>query len=223
MFAFWSRRSALAIALFFSVSAAQADMITPGSIANPPTPVPLLGAPVLADNLVNTQYSGLGLRFYNPAAISQLNNTAVWVPIDHTPHPTTDYSADTGISLQFVRPGSLTPTYVSSVTLDMIGVSSGTPNIGANSLYGQYLDITPVLQSNPGPDGGQLWTFTGPGISSIGIGPSGSQSGAWGVSGIAFTPSPAPEPSSLVLAGLGTLGLAGRFGWRRTRWVAKRL
>ncbi|SRR5579875_1295453 len=31
----------------------------------------------------------------------------------------------------------------------------------------------------------------------------------------------APEPSSLVLAGLGALGLAARFGWRRTcRWVA---
>jgi hypothetical protein len=40
---------------------------------------------------------------------------------------------------------------------------------------------------------------------------------AWGVAEVSFKLDHAPEPSSLVLAGLGALGLSARFGWRRTR------
>lgn len=217
-FRIW-RWSVLALVCGLTAPAARAEMITPNSIPNPPGAVGSAnGTLVDANSLVSTQYDGLGLRFLTAVAITQLNNISVWAPINRGSQNTISYTFY-GVGGLLVRPGSLTPTTASSVTMDVIGIT-GTPDVVANSFYG-YLPIVPVLQSTPGPDGGQLWTLTGPGIASFGIGPSASQTGAWGVAGVFFTPSPAPEPSSLVLAclGLPSLGLAGWFRRPRRRKV----
>ncbi|HTU18692.1 MAG TPA: PEP-CTERM sorting domain-containing protein [Gemmataceae bacterium] len=210
------RWSALAIAFGLATPAARAEMITPDSIPNPPSAVAsAAGTPVYSNNLVTTQYDGLGLRF-GRAAITQLNNIPVWAPITGAPQGTISYTF-WGVGGSFVRPGSLTPTTVSSLTLHTFGLT-GTPDLVVDSSYGSQLNIIPVLQSGPG--GSQVWTFTGPGIGPFGISPSASQTGPWGISEISFTPTPLPEPSSLVLAGLGALGLTTRFGWRRSRMAA---
>lgn len=73
---------ALAAAFGFAASAAQAEWITPNSIANPPAAVASAnGTPVYANNLVNTQYVGLGLGFSSWTANTHLNGVAVWAPV----------------------------------------------------------------------------------------------------------------------------------------------
>jgi hypothetical protein len=76
------------------------------------------------------------------------------------------------------------------------------------------------------PNGGKLYTFQpGSGITSFSVfapvldpqpgAP--APNPAWGVAEVSFTLAHAPEPSSLLLAGLGVLGVAARFSWRRNR------
>ena len=205
-------------------------MITPNSIPNPPSAV-AAGGLVYPSNLVTTQYAGLGLNFGGTgSAITQLNNISVWTPISTGPIVgagnavgAPNYSFILGAN--FVSPGSLNPTTVSSFSFDTIGLT-GPPTVEANGLNGQPLNIVPVPVGNPAltaPDGYQsmTWAFTRVGISSFSVIPPNSQTGAWGVSAVSFTPTTAsaPEPSSLVLAGLGALGLAARWRWRRVRAV----
>ncbi len=211
--------SALAITISFSAPAVQAGMITPDSIPNPPNAVASAnGTPINANNIADNRYTGLGVNIAN-AAITRLNGVSVWAPLGVAAgvFGRIDYAHSVGGV--FVSPTSLTRTTLSSLSVDLIGIS-GPPNLWVDGLKGQWLNIVPVMQSTPGPDGGQVWTFTGPGISAFGVLASPSTTGPWGVSEVSFTPATAPEPSSLVLAGLGTLGLVARFAWRRTRWVA---
>jgi len=211
------RWSALTIAFGLMAPEARAEMITPNSIPNPPTVVASPYGAVYANNFVNTQYASLGLNFNDETAITKLNGGSAWVPVGIAGGApgAIDYAWTVGGN--FVSPGSSNPTTVSSLSLDLIGNPSA-PTLWVDGLNRQSLNIVPVLQSTPGPDGGQVWTFTGPGIASFGVmAPLG---GPWGVSEVSFSPATAPEPTSLVLAGLGALGLAARFGWRRVRMLA---
>ncbi len=219
------RASALAVIFALTAPVAQAGMITPDSIPNPPSAVSSAnGTPVYANNLVTTQYAGLGLNF-SDTTITRLNGISVWAPVA----PVSDNSSSGILSYfgswtggKFVMPGSSNPTTISSLSVEVLGKNLGF----MLSVYGpnaQQLNLLPVLQSHPGPHGGQVWTFTGSGIASFsGIIPTadGLPNPSWGVAEISFTPSSAPEPSSLVLAGLGALGMATRLGWRRIRRVA---
>ncbi|HTU18299.1 MAG TPA: PEP-CTERM sorting domain-containing protein [Gemmataceae bacterium] len=217
------RWSALAVALGLSVTAAQAEMITPESIPNPPSAVGSAnGTPISMNNIVISQYAGLGMNFNGPA-ITSLNGVPVWVAVNFPAGvnvgPTVDYANSLGqyvsVGGSFVVPGTSQPLSPSSVTFDLIG-NPGTPKFNVGGYNGMPLSITPVLQSTPGADGGQLWTVTGTGIYSVYVSSTANNS-PWGVSEVSFTTASAPEPSSLVLAGLGALGLATRFGWRRVR------
>lgn len=215
------RWSAVAITFSVFASAAQAEMITPDSIPNPPSAVSSPNGLVYANNVVNTQYTGLGLHFYDVAS-TKLNGITAWVPVGvvaGTPAAVgaIDYAWAGGGN--FVSPGTMSQTTVSSLSINLIGLTD-TPNMWVNGLNGQHLNLVPVLQGTPGLDGGQVWTFTGPGITSFGVLASGFQSGPWGVSAVSFTPATAPEPSTLVLAGLGVLGLASRLSCRRGRRIA---
>lgn len=229
---------ALAAALGFAVSALRAEMITPDSIPNPPGAVGSANnTPVYAGNLVTTQYKGLGLNFTSGAAITNLNGVAVWAP---TSSPIALYSRISGSSApifpgnrisyygvwsgaHFVEPGSLKVAVATSLSLDIIG----RQNIGIWVTYAHT--STPVaipasIAVASAPNGGTVYTLpAGPGITSfsifapIPVDPPMSGNPEWGVAGVSFALASAPEPSSLVLAGLGVLGMAARFGWRRTR------
>lgn len=223
MQAFWSwRSSVLAVFFGFTVPAAQAGMITitPDSIPNPPQAVSSAnGTPVSPNNFVISQYARLGMNF-NAPAITSLNGVSVWVPVNSpagTGGSIIDY-ATSSIGGSFVWPGTSKALSPSSVTLDIIGDPSSL-RFQAGSFNGMPLNITPVLQSTPGPDGGQRWRVTGSGIYSIYVSSSGANS-PWGISEVSLTTASTPEPSSLVLAGLRALGLATCSGWRRMRRAA---
>lgn len=221
MSASWSRRwSALAIALGLVTSVARAEMITPDSISNPPTAVSSTGYGfVYSSNYVTTQYAGMGLNF-GGTAISNLNGVPVWVPLgiavgNPAPAGAIDYAW--GLEGNLVSPGSSKPMTVSSLSVETIGLS-GTQTVSVNG-NGQLQSIDPIMIGGPKVVYGDLvWTFTGTNISAFSISP--SPGGPWGVSAIAFTPATVPEPSSLLLAGLGALGLTARWRRRRVRSIA---
>lgn len=215
------RWSALAIAVGLVTSTARAEMITPDSISNPPSAVSSAnGTAVSTSNLVSTQYAGVGLNFGGAEAITKLNGVSVWAPVGGVVGSSAGaINYAWGVAGSFQVPGLSNQMTVSSLSVDIIGVS-GTPLLELNGLNGQPLNIVPVLQNTPRADGGQVWTFTGAGIHSFSVAASGSTDGPWGVSAVSFTPATAPEPSSIVLAGLGVLGLAARFARRRDRTVA---
>lgn len=227
---------ALTFVIGFAAPAARAEMITPDSIPNPPSAVGSAnGTLVSMNNLVANQYVGLGLSFnYGGTAITSLNGIPVWAPVQASgnvidlPSPPANYPWGNinyytrwyGGSLNSLVSGN--PVTVSSLTVETLG----HPMLSVYGRNGLPLNITPVLQSRPGPNGGQEWTFTGSGIWSFSAlmvpppvvsGMGNSFNPAWGIASVSFT-MPAgqtPEPSSLVLAGLGALGVAARFGWRR--------
>jgi hypothetical protein len=201
------------------------------------------GTPVYANNLVISQYAGLGLNFRDTAAITSLNGVNVWAPTQllvtplirtvpgGSPPPfpvaTISYNGPWN-GASFVQGGTGTPTTVSSVTLEILGRPVTVDLFNAHGLL-----MGAASLGGTGLHGGRLYTFTGSDISSFSVfapvidPPPGAASPmmainpAWGVAEVSFTPAHAPEPSSLILAGLGALGIAARFGWRRVRLAAR--
>lgn len=218
MFVFGSLRwSALLVAFGLAVSSARAGMITPNSIPNPPTPVGSNGF-VNANNIVGSQYTSQGLNILGGAAITNINNVAVWSPADTTvaAPPLGIINYGSVLYGSFVSSGTINPTMVSSFSLTMLGSQPfGVRVYGDN---GQLLNIAPIVQQI---SGGQTWSFTSADITSFSAFQNNGNipSTPWGVASVSFTPTAAsaPEPSTLALAGLGLLGLATRFSWRRRR------
>jgi len=229
-----------AAVLTMAAEEVRADVITPASIAHPPAAVGWAnGTPIYANNLVTAQYAGLGLNFTGGAAITNLNGVNVWAPTEplqqplirsipggpplHFPVARVSYNGTWG-GASFVQPGTQTPTTVSSVTLEILG---RPVTVDLFNAQGQLMSAASL--GGTGLHGGQLYTFTGSAISSFSVfapvidpppgaaSPTMAINPAWGVAEVSFTPAHAPEPSSLILAGLGALGLATRFGWWRVR------
>jgi hypothetical protein len=224
-------RSALAIAFGFAAPAAWAEMITPDSIPNPPGAVGSAnGTSVYASNLVTIQYAGLGLNFSSGAAITTVNGVSVWAPTEMLAQPDIRISGGPQPSfpaaqinyygswsgLSFVQPGTLTPTTAQSVSLEILGWPV--------DVWVRYANGSVVMPALTDIDGNQLTTFpVGPGITSVFMyePPLDSSGGAqpinpaWGVAYVSVTLAPTPEPSSLLLAALGALGLAACLGSRR--------
>ncbi len=229
---------ALVAAFGLAASTVRAEMITPDSIPNPPASVNSAnGTSVALGNLVNTQYKGLGLNFTSGAAITNLNGVSVWAPTEMLAQPASRVAGGPPVNYpsaqisyygvwsgaHFVEPGTLRAAVATSLSLDIIG----RQNIGIWVTYAHT--TTPVgrpasIEVASAPNGGVVYTIPAiPGITSFSIfapvpvDPPMSGNPEWGVAGVSFTLASAPEPSSLILAGLGVLGLAARFGWRRTR------
>ncbi|HEY7154127.1 MAG TPA: PEP-CTERM sorting domain-containing protein [Gemmataceae bacterium] len=234
---------ALAVAFGFCVPAARAERIGPDSIPNAPSAVGAgNGAPVYADNLVTGQYKGMGLNFSSGAAITNLNGVNVWAPTEMLAQPQSHVSGGPPVNLpaaqisyygtwggvSFVAPGTTTPAVATSLSVEIIGRQDVGILVHYVNNPGVAIPASIVVASEQ--NGGRLYTFQpGPGITSFSIfapvphlPPGAAQpvmaiNPAWGMGEISFTLTHAPEPSSLVLAGLGALGLAARFGWRRTQ------
>jgi hypothetical protein len=232
-------RRVVLVAVLTMATEARADVITPDSIAHPPGAVGSAnGTLVFASNLVTAQYAGLGLNFASGAAITNLNGVNVWAPTQPLLQPLSrtipggpplpfpaariSYNGTWG-GATFVQPGTQTPTSVSSVTLEILG---RPVTVDLFNAQGHLLGTASL--GGMGLHGGRFYTFTGSGISSFSVfapvivPPPGAMAinPAWGVAEVSFTPAHAPEPSSLILAGLGALGVAARFGWRRVRLAA---
>lgn len=226
---------ALATAFGFAATAAQAAMITPDSIPNPPSAVASANfTPVYASNFVTTQYNGLGLNFSGGATITNLNGVSVWAPTESLMQPLSRISGGpppnfptaqlnyygTWSGINFVQPGTLKPSMATSLSVEIIG----RQNLGFWVQYANSPNATAVTPTKAAsePNGGTLYTFAaGPGITSftvtapVPVDPPMKINPQWGVAEVSIALAHAPEPSSLVLAGLGALGLAARFGWRR--------
>lgn len=221
---------ALAASVGFAASVVRAEMITPDSIPNPPAFVGSAnGTAVYTSNLVSTQYKGMGLNF-SFAAITRLNGVTVWAPVQPQAIPASvvvgwppsNYPPGRiGYMTwmaggNFVVPGTVKTTSVYSMTLEIVGAP-----VAVEALNSRWQGLGSVGPNGIGSHGGHLYTLRGGGISGFTVSlpvmaPSDANYPAWGVAGVSFTT--APEPPSLILAGLGALGLAGRFGWRRTRY-----
>src|SRR5262249_3191567 len=133
----------------------------------------------------------------------------VWAPIGIAvggPAGAIDYAWGVNGDLHSPRVSNLTS--VTSLSVKIIGDATVTVS-GLNN-------IAPVIRSTGDV---HIWTFTGPGISSFSTAPS-PTSGSWGIAQVSFILDTAPEPSSVILASLGALGLAARRGWRRVRPIA---
>lgn len=220
---------ALAAVFSFVTPAAHAEIITPDSIPNLPSAIASTGGTAVPlGNLVSSQYSGLGLNF-SFAAITHMNGTEVWSPaqplvappIGVAGSPPPNYPpAQIGYMTwlaggNFVAPGTLKPTSVYSMTLEIVGAP-----VTVEALGSRWQELGSTGPDGIGPHGGSLYTLGGGGIRAFTVSvpvraASDDNYPAWGVAEVSFSNN--PEPSSLVLAGLGALGLAARFGWRRTR------
>ena len=219
----------LAAVLGFAASGAQAEMITPDSIPNPPGAIGSAGGtPVSSANLVSTQYSGQGLNF-SFAAITRLSGVTVWAPAQPQAIPASyvigwppsNYPpARIGYMTwmaggSFVDPGTGKPTSVYSMTLEIMGAP-----VTVDALNSKWQVVASTGPDGIGPQGGYLYTLSGGGIRAFTVSvpelpvPD-TNYPAWGVASVSFVNN--PEPSSLLLASLGALSLAARFGWRRTR------
>jgi hypothetical protein len=217
------RWSALAVAFGLTTPVGRAGMITPDSIPSPPSAVASAQrTPVYPSNVVTSQYKSLGLNFSSGAAITNLYGTSVWAPTEGLArpgssvagvppgnYPAAQINYSSTLSGRIVSPGSLNPTTVSSLAVEIVGNGSFPPPLLSMQVYGengQILHITPLIGSIAGT---QNWTFAGPGISSFSAEvlvpspghahPATTANPAWGVAGVSFTPASAPEPSSLVV------------------------
>lgn len=216
---------ASAAAFIFAASAAQAEMITPDSIPNPPAAVAsAYSTPVPAGNLVTTQYAGLGLNF-SFAAITHLDGATVWAPVQPQaipahgiptgPPPPPQIGYESWMGGNLVVPGTLKSASVYSMTMEIVGAP-----VTLNAFSSHWQELGSVGPDGIGPHGGSLYTFSGGNISGFSVSvpvevPTDANYPKWGIAAVSFANN--PEPSSLVLAGLGALGLAARFGWRRGR------
>lgn len=226
---------ALATAFGFAAPAAQAAMITPDSISTPPSAVGSANfTPVYAGNFVTTQYNGLGLNFSGGAAITNLNGVSVWAPTESLMQPMSRISGGpppnyptaqinyygTWRGINFIQPGTLKPGAATSLSVEIIG----RQNLGFWVQYANNPNMATVAPAKAisEPNGGTLYTFAaGPGITSftisapVPVDPPMKINPDWGVAEVSITLAHAPEPSSLLLAGLGALGLAASFRRRR--------
>jgi hypothetical protein len=234
---------ALAAAFGLSVPAARTEMIGPDSIPHAPSAVGWgNGTPVYAGNLVTGQYTRMGLNFASGAAITNLNGVNVWAPTEMLAQPASHTAGVPPVNLpaaqisyygtwggvSFVAPGTTTPAVATSLSVELIGNPQATIFVHYVNNPGVAVPASIVVASEP--NGGRLYTFQpGPGITSFSIfapvphlppgvaQPVMAINPAWGVGKVSVTLTHAPEPSSLVLAGLGALGLAARYGRRRTQ------
>ena len=214
----------------FAVPAARADYVTPDSIPQPPPAVDTSGGNDQIDSsadLVTTQYTGHGLLFPSlpsfqgrisglTAAILNLNGVAVWTPaVSVTDNSRPEIDPFSSLNVQLVGPGGTEPTSASAIIAEVLG-SSGI-ELKAYDRAGAVLGWT-ATPAGTGPNGGTLLSLNAPGISSFQVFKENRQIGTqdWGVAGIGFMPSSAPEPCGLALAGVGAFALAG-WTWRRRR------
>lgn len=237
---------ALTIGFLLTLPAARADFVTPDSIPTPPSSVGSAnGTDVYANGVVTSHYNRLGLNFAptsgSTTAITNLNGVAVWAPATPLASPPIGigggppiqspaaqlsyYGAWGGAS--FVVPGTTIPAVATSLSVEIIGNQQAS--VFVHYVNNSNVAIPASIGISSLPNGGTLYTFpAGTGITSFSVtgivpnAPGAVHSASvgdpsWGVAEVAFTLAHAPEPSSLFLAGWGVLGLAARFGWRRTR------
>ena len=231
----YHRSAILTIGVFLlggweTLALARAGVITPDSIASPPTAVTPLaqGTAVLPAQQASDQYAGLGLLFGN-AAIGEINGVKVWVP---TLNPFDPDHPPPSNSLNFVAPAFVlagvnvpgnrdapakTDLFRAEFVFDA-GVT-GTPVMVATDMH-FGMQLKSVQSIGTGPHGGVLEELQGANMSIFGMsGMPAAETTNWGIAEIEIGPltavQTAPEPGTLALAVLGSLSVIGYLRRRR--------
>lgn len=208
------RPAALAVALFGSVSVAQAAPITYeiSGIASG-----TVGASIFTDALVEVTVTGdtanivsLGSAFANPS--SAMSVTIAGVGTAAVTNPSAIYSSATPISFE---PGFPVLPYVIIATLDnppALDSFTGLAVLGSNALldYDLQTSIGPIMAS-PGGVGypGSLNTTLGDLSFTSDVSPT-----TQATFSATAAPAPVPEPTTLLLLGSGIAAIAGRARFR---------
>ncbi len=220
------------VSIMVFVPVVEGSAITPDSIPNPPVAVnSASGTIVPAQQMVTTQYSGLGLDFTS-TAISQLKGVAVWAPVNDAfaipasqvvgqppptpPPPSIGYGMWTGDG-QFVVPGTTRATSVNSFRLEIVG--RGDLGTGVDVFNRQWQIIGYANPVGVGPHGGEMYTYSGGNASAFSIfipimdGMPYNDYPPWGIAEISSVAT--PEPSTLLLASMGLLATILSFRVKR--------
>ena len=150
-------------------------------------------------------------RPWRPSPI--LGGAKVWAPafLGSGSSGNADLNYEAGLAVHLVKSDSATPAVASSLTVELTSQSDVYLILYAFDREGQMVGgdagiIGPGSQrvslTASAADISQFEVRYGPTVAGLSDGP-------WGVAGIAFTPSSAPEPCGLALAAMGMAGLAG--------------
>ena len=233
-------RLAALVVFLIGAPAVRAEVITPNSISSPPPLSPAIdGQAVAPGGWVTNQYASQGLNFpYRmtgvdtglSTALVRVNGVKVWTGANSVDGGFLGaVSFASGVKAELVVPGTQTQATTDSLRLHLVasgGMGLASALIQAYDGHGNPL-LVQRTSITEGPAGTWI-TLSGPGIQSFqvmafpGLIPADGPANLpfiWGVAGIDFHP--APEPTSLALAGLGLAGLVGQ-AWRRRRGPASR-
>jgi hypothetical protein len=161
-----------------------------------------------ANKKYNDEQNESGVSAIGQALINGLSPTALVPPGTTVP-----------LTFQFINPGTGQPTTGPTVSLVdyMANLNPNTPNVFVDlgtstnaasnfSLPFTVVPFEPFIKAIPFGPNGQPIVIPGVGGENVAI-------------GVAVALQPIPEPSTLTLLGLGSLGLLG-YGWRRRKQVA---
>jgi hypothetical protein len=221
-----------AVSIAWLANSVMAGPIPAGSVTGGPPvlPSPAPGQVVEPSNLITNQYRSAGLDgsyFLNLSGttLANLGTTTAYVPTVNTSGGyTLDYNGFVGF--QVVNPTTGAGTTTGHVSVEFLGAMGVDGLLYAMTAEGGIIG-TAMTGDTIGPNGGRMITLDMAGVALFAVWavfeqsvPEGNRP-FWGLASIDINPDPGgvsetPEPTSLAIAGIGIISVAGA-AWRRRR------
>jgi hypothetical protein len=172
--------------------------------------------------MVVDQYNSVGLEF-GGVALTNINGVKAWAPLDKLVNGTTlDFSVQSGILGGLVVPGTQIPARTDFLQVTLTNVPPHEAEMVVLGLHG----LISIVGSYPDASGQATMAWQGSDISFFGVskanmtGPELQEQAPWGIASIETgelqpVSHDAPEPSTLILAGLAAGSAVVGYGSRR--------